>query len=346
MTTNFFAHSLLDWFEKNQRDLPWRNTKDPYIIWLSEVILQQTRVAQGLPYFLKFIQRFPTVNDFAVADEEEVLKLWQGLGYYSRARNMLKTAQLVAEKGEGFPAIYAELIQLKGIGEYTASAVASFSSNEKVAVVDGNVYRVLSRYFGIHDAIDQTIGKKKFKNVAELLLPIEHTDQYNQAIMEFGALQCKPKRPNCSTCPLSINCLALKDKMIDRLPFKSKKQKKKKINLHYLVFKKDKNFLLRQRRGLGVWEGLYDFAALEINDQLTQQEIIEHSKKTFGFTIREILAPNTTFKHILSHIEYSASFWEIEVEDAISAGTNFSWIEKSKIGKYPVSRLVEKYLEG
>ncbi|MDE0770899.1 MAG: A/G-specific adenine glycosylase [Salibacteraceae bacterium] len=346
MRSNFFTESLLNWFENNERNLPWRQTKDPYIIWLSEVILQQTRVAQGLPYFLKFAKRFPTVNDFAIAEEDEILKLWQGLGYYSRARNMLKTSQLVAEKGAGFPSTYHELIQLKGIGEYTASAIASFSANEKVAVVDGNVYRVLSRYFGVHDAIDQTIGKKNFKKVAEQLLPAVNSDQYNQAIMEFGALQCKPKRPDCSTCPLSINCIALKEKTIDQLPFKSKKQTKKKINLYYLVFKNDENILIRQRRGLGVWEGLYDFAAIEITEKISHDEILKYSKETFGFTINKIKEPAITYKHILSHIVYQASFWEIEINSSTKVIDNYTWIDQSLIGNYPVSRLVEKYLEG
>jgi A/G-specific adenine glycosylase len=346
MRSNFFTESLLNWFENNERNLPWRQTKDPYIIWLSEVILQQTRVAQGLPYFLKFAKRFPKVNDFAIAEEDEILKLWQGLGYYSRARNMLKTAQLIVEKGAGFPSTYHELIQLKGIGEYTASAIASFSANEKVAVVDGNVYRVLSRYFGIHDAIDQTIGKKNFKKVAEQLLPAANSDQYNQAIMEFGALQCKPKRPDCSTCPLSINCIALKGNTIDQLPFKSKKQTKKKINLHYLVFKNDENILIRQRRGLGVWEGLYDFAAIEITEKISHDEVLKYSEETFGFTINKIKEPAITYKHLLSHIVYQASFWEIEINSSSKVIDNYTWIDQTLIGNYPVSRLVEKYLEG
>ena len=346
MRNNFFTETLLIWFENNQRNLPWRQTKDPYIIWLSEVILQQTRVAQGLPYFLKFVDRFPAVKDFAAAEEDEVLKLWQGLGYYSRARNMLKTAQLVVKSDKNFPSTYKDLIQLKGIGEYTASAIASFSSNEKVAVVDGNVYRVLSRYFGIHDAIDQNSGKKNFKNVAEQLLPSVHNDQYNQAIMEFGALQCKPKRPDCSTCPLSVNCIALKEQTIDQLPYKSKKLKKKKINLHYLVFTNDENILIRQRRGLGVWEGLYDFASLEMTGKISQDKILQYSKETFDFTITEILEPITSYKHILSHIEYQASFWELTIDSDSGKTEKFKWIKRSSIGDYPVSRLVEKYLEG
>ena len=346
MKNNFFTETLLIWFENNQRNLPWRQTKDPYIIWLSEVILQQTRVAQGLPYFLKFVDRFPAVKDFAAAEEDEVLKLWQGLGYYSRARNMLKTAQLVVKSDKNFPSTYKDLIQLKGIGEYTASAIASFSSNEKVAVVDGNVYRVLSRYFGIHDAIDQNSGKKNFKNVAEQLLPSVHNDQYNQAIMEFGALQCKPKRPDCSTCPLSVNCIALKEQTIDQLPYKSKKLKKKKINLHYLVFTNDENILIRQRRGLGVWEGLYDFASLEMTGKISQNKILQYSKETFDFTITEILEPITSYKHILSHIEYQASFWELTIDSDSGKTEKFKWIKRSSIGDYPVSRLVEKYLEG
>lgn len=346
MTNTFFSESLLIWYENNKRDLPWRDTKDPYIIWLSEVILQQTRVAQGLPYFLRFTNRYPNVQSFANAKENEILKLWQGLGYYSRARNMLKTAKAVTESGNRFPSTYDQLIQLKGIGEYTASAIASFSSNEHVAVVDGNVYRVLSRFFGIQYAIDQNVGRKYFKSLAIELLPDLHSDRYNQAIMEFGALQCKPKKPTCSTCPLAVNCLALKQGIVSQLPIKSKRQLKKKVYLHYLVFKKGDKILIRHRQGTGVWEGLYDFVSIEMRNEIEEPEISKYANETFNTKVITICKTGKQYKHVLSHIEYQVHFWEIEVENKFSESKHLQWIDYSLIGDYPVSRLVEKYLNG
>ncbi|MEY2629135.1 MAG: Adenine glycosylase, partial [Bacteroidota bacterium] len=232
-----FSKSLIQWYLQNKRDLPWRNTIDPYFIWLSEIMLQQTRVAQGLPYFLRFTEAFPTVFDLAKADEEQVLKLWQGLGYYSRARNLHKTAQQVAFEYNGeFPKSYAELLKLKGIGEYTAAAIASFAYNESVPVVDGNVYRVLSRYFEVETDIASLGAKKEFTQLAAELLPAGEANLFNQAIMEFGALQCVPKNPNCTNCIFSDSCAALQKKKVDQLPVKSKKIKVKTRFFTYLVF--------------------------------------------------------------------------------------------------------------
>ncbi len=346
MTNNIFSDSLLLWFDKNQRKLPWRETKDPYIIWLSEVILQQTRVAQGLPYFEKFAHRFPTIADLAKAEEDEILKMWQGLGYYSRARNMLKTAKQVVKSGYPFPTEYKELILLKGIGEYTASAIASFSSNEKVAVVDGNVYRVLSRYFGIEEPIDSTLGKKTFKETAINLLPTTNCNTYNQAIMEFGALQCKPKSPDCSMCPLALNCLALKNSKVNELPIKAKKQKKKKIELQYIVFKFQQYVMIRQRKGLGVWEGLYDFPSIETNLKITDELLLEKASTAFNVPELNLVRTGKKFKHVLSHIDYVATFWEAHMDTKQPVEIpNCKWIKIDQIGEFPVSRLVEKYLE-
>jgi len=225
-----FAKTLTSWYLQNKRDLPWRNTENPYFIWLSEIMLQQTRVAQGLPYFLRFVQSFPTVFDLAKADEEKVLKLWQGLGYYSRARNLHKTAQHIAFELDGvFPNNYNDLLKLKGIGEYTAAAIASFSYHEAVPVVDGNVFRVLARYFDIETDIAQASAKKEFSALAYELMPKDSPALFNQAIMEFGALQCVPRNPDCSICPLNSGCLALQKKKVDQLPVKSKKQKRETV---------------------------------------------------------------------------------------------------------------------
>ena len=208
-----FSNSLIQWYLQNKRDLPWRNSTNPYHIWLSEIMLQQTRVAQGLPFFLRFTEAFPTVFDLANADEEQVLKLWQGLGYYSRARNLHKTAQFIALELNGiFPATYNDLLKLKGVGEYTAAAIASFVYNENVPVVDGNVFRVLSRYFDVETDIASTGAKKEFTQLASELLPKGKANVFNQAIMEFGALQCVPKNPDCSNCVLNDSCIALQKK--------------------------------------------------------------------------------------------------------------------------------------
>ena len=214
-----FQSEIVKWYLSNKRDLPWRDTTDPYVIWLSEIILQQTRVEQGKPYFLKFLEHFPNVKAFASASEEQVLKLWQGLGYYSRGRNMLYTARYVMEHHHGvFPKSYDQLIKLKGVGGYTAAAISSFSSNERQAVVDGNVYRVLARYFGIDEPINSNTGQKMFAELAKELIADQEPAVYNQAIMEFGALQCKPKSPLCGVCPIQMGCYAFKHKKLDQLP--------------------------------------------------------------------------------------------------------------------------------
>ncbi|MGZ3777674.1 MAG: A/G-specific adenine glycosylase, partial [Bacteroidia bacterium] len=221
-----FADEVTRWYLKNKRQLPWRDTADAYVIWLSEIILQQTRVEQGLPYFYRFIEKYPTVQSFAEASEGEILNLWQGLGYYSRGRNMLKTAREVVEKYGGiFPSAYNQLISLKGIGEYTAAAISSFAANEARAVVDGNVYRVLARYFGISEPINGSRGKKIFQDVADELLNKEHPGTHNQAMMEFGAMLCRPKNPDCGICPLRAGCYAFTNGEIASLPQKLKKTK-------------------------------------------------------------------------------------------------------------------------
>ena len=230
-----FSNSLIQWYLNNKRDLPWRNTQNPYLIWLSEIMLQQTRVAQGLPYYMAFTNAFPTVFELANASEEQVLKLWQGLGYYSRARNLHKTAQFVASELNGeFPDNNKDLLKLKGIGDYTAAAIASFAYNEAVPVVDGNVFRVLSRYFDIETDISLVTAKKEFSALAFELMPKNDPASFNQAIMEFGALQCVPKNPSCEICVFNSSCAALQKKKVHLLPFKSKK-----IKVSYRFFKKE-----------------------------------------------------------------------------------------------------------
>jgi len=265
-----FANSLTRWYLKNKRDLPWRNTQNPYFIWLSEIMLQQTRVAQGMPYFFAFTNAFPTVFDLANASEEQVLKLWQGLGYYSRARNLHKTAQFVATELDGkFPDTYKELIKLKGVGEYTAAAIASFSFDENVPVVDGNVFRVLSRYFDIETDILSSGAKKEFTALAYELMSKDNPALFNQAIMEFGALQCVPKNPNCEVCPLNNGCLALQKNKVDQLPVKSKKTKVKNRFFNYVVFlDENQNTIIQKRSDKGIWHNLYEFPLIETETEI------------------------------------------------------------------------------
>ncbi|MFN3967625.1 A/G-specific adenine glycosylase [Flavobacterium sp.] len=328
-----FSKSLILWYLQNKRDLPWRNTVNPYFIWLSEIMLQQTRVAQGLPYFLRFTDAFPTVFDLANASEEEVLKLWQGLGYYSRARNLHKTAQQVAFEFNGeFPKSYAELLKLKGIGEYTAAAIASFSYNESVPVVDGNVYRVLSRYFDVETDIASSGAKKEFILLAAELLPKGQANLFNQAIMEFGALQCTPKNPDCGNCIFNGSCAALQKKKVAMLPVKSKKVKVRTRHFNYLVFADEgENTLLQKRTQKGIWHNLYEFPLLETESELTERELLELMQNQ-QFVTNQVLDINwynsETTVHKLTHQHLNINFWRIGVKGKLENGINWESVKK------------------
>ena len=249
MSFNYFTENLLRWYPLNRRDLPWRETRNPYIIWLSEIILQQTRVAQGLPYFNAFVNKFPTVVDLANAPEEEILRTWQGLGYYSRARNLHACARAIVNERNGqFPDNYKDLLHLKGVGPYTAAAIASFAYKEQIAVVDGNVYRVLARFFGLDVDISSHQGKKDFGQLANKLIPKHSPDQYNQAIMEFGALQCVPKKPNCEQCPISSECYAFQNGLVETLPVNEKKVKVKSRYFLYYHIQIEGHTVVRTRK--------------------------------------------------------------------------------------------------
>ena len=328
-----FSNSLIHWYLQNKRELPWRNTTNPYLIWLSEIILQQTRVAQGLPYFLAFTETFPTVFDLAKAEEEQVLKLWQGLGYYSRARNLHATAKFIANELNGeFPDNYNELIKLKGVGEYTAAAIASFSFNQPVAVVDGNVFRVLSRYFNIDSDISDGKTKTEFQNLAQEVLPNNNPALFNQAIMEFGALQCVPQNPNCNSCIFSSSCAALQYNKVTQLPVKSKKTKVTNKFFNYLVLKDvDGNFIVQKREGKGIWENLYEFPLIETNELVSELDIMNQcaEMKFYNQKPEEIIILNPhIIQHKLSHQNLHIRFFQLNFNVKLPDSKPLSEINK------------------
>ncbi len=336
-----FSKTILQWYSQNKRDLPWRGSRDPYKIWLSEVILQQTRITQGLPYYLKFIKVYPAVSDLASASETEVLKLWQGLGYYSRARNMHTAARMVMDEFSGkFPSVYKDLIRLKGVGDYTASAIASICSGEPTPVVDGNVYRVLARYFGVEIPINSSRGIKYFKQLAKEVMEPAEIGEYNQAVMEFGALQCKPQNPDCGTCPLNTGCLALNQDRVGELPAKIRKQKVKTRYFNYMVYVDPKNrTLLNKRTEQGIWRHLYDFPLIESDRLLEPEEICEVFKKEDHPDGEISLWREDPVIHKLSHQHLVTRFWIVELEKEIGHG-----IPLEKLDEYPVPVLVSEFL--
>lgn len=342
-----FTNQLLKWYEREKRELPWRNTNDPYKIWLSEIILQQTRISQGLPYYTKFTNTYPTIKALANAPLEEVLRLWQGLGYYSRARNLHACAQQVVEDYNGhFPETYEELLKLKGIGKYTAAAIASFAFNKPNAVVDGNVFRVLSRYFGISDDISEPQTFKVFEEKGNTLIPKDNPANFNQAIMDFGAIQCKPKSPHCGLCPFSATCFAFNNGLISELPVKTKKVKVRKRYFDYLALEHEGTYLLKSRGPKDIWQGLYDFALLESEKSISEKALIE----VIGADAIQIESIAPIRKHVLTHQQIFARFVKVKVSD-------FNTFEELKI-KYdceaysidqiqalPKPILIENYLK-
>lgn len=339
-----FSKKLIYWYLENKRELPWRKTSNPYYIWLSEIMLQQTRVEQGLPYFLKFKDAFPTVFDLANANESTVLKLWQGLGYYSRARNLHFTAKYIANELKGeFPNNYKDLLALKGVGDYTASAIASICFNESAAVVDGNVYRVLSRYFGIKTPINTTKGNKEFKALAQTLLDVKNPGTFNQAIMEFGATHCKPQNPYCTSCIFDDSCVAKEKKLVKQLPVKEKKLKVKKRYFNYLFITTDNGYtVLNERKGKGIWQGLFEFPLIETQKEITHKELIQHTafKAIFSKDVTISLFNEETIVHKLSHQHLYTKFWIVK-----TLNTSLKKIPISKVKDYPVPVLIQKFLE-
>lgn len=309
-----FSLALRLWYRQNARDLPWRQTRDPYAIWLSEIILQQTRVEQGLPYYQRFIEEFPDVLSLAEAPSDQVMRLWQGLGYYSRARNLQAAAKQVAEESGGvFPSSYAEIRALKGVGDYTAAAIASFAFNLPHAVVDGNVYRVLARFAGIDTAIDTTAGKKQFMQLAGELLDPQHAAEHNQAIMELGAMICLPRAPRCGECPLVQGCQAFEQNRQADYPVKSRKTKVRTRFLNYLLIHDAHHVLVRQRTAKDIWQGLYEFPLIETSRAKEPLQSYSLASELQAYS-RIPVRPGRHYRHLLSHQELRASFRKINLE--------------------------------
>jgi A/G-specific adenine glycosylase len=331
-----FSSTLLAWYQEHGRDLPWRQTHDPYAIWLSEIILQQTQVKQGWDYWERFMRRWPTVEALAAATEDEVLREWQGLGYYSRARNLHYAARQIVAMGR-FPDTLDAIRQLKGVGDYTAAAIASFAFGIPAAVVDGNVYRVLARHFGIDTPINTTEGKKLFATLAQELLPLTPSpSQYNQAIMDFGALQCTPQSPNCIACPFIETCQAFREGKVSELPVKLKTLKVTKRHLIY-IYVRCKGYVAIHRRSAGdIWQGLWEPLLIE-NEQLTTEKWASQVIVNCQLLAKQV-------KHVLTHRVLYADFYLCEVETRPQLPDDYIWIKESKLDDYAKPRLIEKLL--
>lgn len=339
-----FSNKLLNWYKLNFRSLPWRNTKDPYKIWISEIILQQTKIQQGLPYYKKFIKQFPTIFSLAKADQKHVIKLWQGLGYYSRAQNLHDTAKKVVIDYKGnFPQTHKEMMQLRGIGDYTASAIGSICFNNREAVIDGNVYRFLGRYLGINYPIHTSKGFKTYKSRANELISNDSPGDFNQAMMDFGSIQCIPKKPNCEECIFSASCYAFINSKINLYPVKKRKNKIKTRYFNYLFICNSKNqTVLKKRTTNGIWKNLYEFPLIETQSTLNKPNIqfkkiiSKYSKKKYK--IDPVLLKSQI--HKLSHQTLMIQFWKILLPD----DTNLP-IKKNQILSYPVPVVIEKFID-
>mgnify|MGYP006294666049 FL=1 len=350
MKNSSFANYIIRWYRLNKRDLPWRDTQDPYKIWLSEIILQQTRVKQGLPYFERFVAAYPDVFALARASEEEVLRLWQGLGYYSRARNLHACAREIVNQYNGnFPESYHGLLKLKGVGNYTAAAVASFAYNETVAVVDGNVYRVLARVFGVKKDILSTEGQKTFKELADELVPEGQAGEYNQAIMEFGALQCTPQNPKCLLCPLSGQCHAFQHNAQRELPVKIRKVKVKKRFFSYIVIRQGKYLYMKLRRQKDIWQGLYDFHLLETRQAMEDPSQIDDTLLSNALRTGATVEMSNLYRHQLTHQQLWVRFFLLDVRKDSMANSLLNSQELQaysleEVRKLPKPILVDNYL--
>ena len=350
MAEHIIGEVLMNWYGQNKRDLPWRHTTDPYVIWISEIILQQTRVVQGMDYFNRFMGRFPDVRTLAEAREDEVMKYWQGLGYYSRARNLHAAAkEVVSRFGGVFPKDYEDVLSLPGIGEYTAAAVCSFAYRQPYAVLDGNVFRVLARLFAIDLPIDGGKGKKYFAGLAQELLDRKHPDVYNQAIMDFGAVQCVPKSPDCAICPLNDRCRALAEHIVDKLPFKEGRVSVRSRYFNYLHIRCGEDLLMRQRTAKDIWQKLYEFPLIETDIPVEYEELKKIPEFQALFDgIKEIRLRHITEapRHVLSHQIIYARFYDIEIDGFSEKMKQYLVVKECETDHFAVSRLIESYLTG
>ena len=347
MDRRYLSKKLAEWYQENRRNLPWRRSNDPYKIWISEVILQQTRVDQGLGYYKNFVKTFPNVHALARAREEKVLRLWQGLGYYTRARNLHRCAKVISTKYNGhFPTDPFELKQLPGVGDYTAAAIASIAFGKRSAVVDGNVYRVLSRIYGIETPIDSTLGRQEFKQLANDLIPSKKPGIYNQAIMEFGALYCTPKNPDCPNCMFRKICVASAEEKQLFLPIKKKIIKVTNRYFNYFVIDHEGSFLMRKREDKDIWKGLYEFFLVETKGPASPKALVSKDKflKSLKFD-RETLSVTKPYKHVLSHRVINCQFTRLSLKIPISLnGHKMKFYGVKSLDKLPKPVLIGNYL--
>jgi A/G-specific adenine glycosylase len=345
--SRYFSEKIVEWYRENHRKLPWRETRDPYRIWLSEVILQQTRVAQGLPYYQRFISHYPSVFALASAPEEEVLRHWQGLGYYTRARNLIRCAKVVvSEHGGCFPNSYEKLRSLPGIGDYTAAAIASIAFDEPVAVLDGNVFRVLARYFGVRQDIAQSSSRKVFADLAATLIPREYPGTYNQGVMEFGALCCVPKAPQCADCTLAPGCYAREHRAQTLLPVRNVRKSARKRYFYYFVFISGNRIAMRKRSDRDIWQNLYDFYVAETSQHQTLRKVLEKDEKLRPLAGRlPELEITGTYRHKLTHQEIHARFVVVRPPFKRAAlPTGLTFFSKKGLERLPKPVLISRFL--
>ncbi len=340
---------LSRWYHEHKRDLPWRETRDPYAIWVSEIILQQTRVTQGIDYYLRFLDQFPDLQSLAEAKIEKVLKVWQGLGYYTRARNMHATAAHIIREHHGvFPSTYMEILKLKGIGPYTAAAIASIAFNEPHAVIDGNVHRVIARIFGLSDPPGQVPAKCSICRQAEILLKPEEPGVHNQAIMEFGALVCTPAKPSCTSCPLQQHCVAFKQDLVDKLPVRIRSIKQRHRYFHYFIIQSGNSIAIRQRTEKDIWQHLFEFPLIETLRATSLERLMESSSWNYLFRNGQFRPDKVSkiFKHSLTHQVIHAKFYHLNnIPSDPSISSSFQQVPIKEIDNYPVPKLIENYLK-
>lgn len=344
-----FTSRLLQWHRHhNKRQMPWKGEKNPYRIWLSEIILQQTRVEQGLAYYERFITHYPTVNALAAAPDAQVMKLWEGLGYYSRCRNLIATARIIAAEYNGiFPDSFDAIQSLKGIGPYTAAAIASFAYNLPHAVVDGNVYRVLARVWGIKTAIDSTAGKKQFATLAQALLDPKHAGLYNQAIMDFGATICKPQVPLCSSCVFADQCVALQKGLIAELPLKEKKNKIRKRWFYYFILEYKGQLAIQLRTQKDIWQHLYEFPLMEMDGEMKEEELIKQAVKKEWLKKGEydLVTTSPAVRQLLSHQVITARFIHLRLRKKLQLPPGAEWVKQQDLATYAFPRVIRTYLD-